>query len=259
MPDSPTSDDSTPATPAATLVNVCPHAVMPRPGQLGSMLFDGNNITDFLEDWNIECEDYGLTDGQKCARFPNYCTPAIKDLVKLLPGYSTHDWTTLQANLKETYWQHDKPKDTHEALIRLVKEAPTMDLNLYLIKFTVITDSLIAKHVLSDLDRVGRLLDGLHLDLRSRVLKFCTKKSWRLSSHDTGTEEPNFEELKRFVLMEAKSAQKQTVYNNECAIREGNEPTTTSTVITSISPTMTNVPVTPKSALSPQPPAHEPV
>ena len=84
MPDYSTSDDSTPATPAATLVNVRPHAVMPRPGQLGSMLFDGNNITDFLEDWNIECEDYGLTDAQKCARFPNYCTPAIKDLFIVL-------------------------------------------------------------------------------------------------------------------------------------------------------------------------------
>src|SRR5437667_4358061 len=50
-------DDNTPATP---LVNVRPYAVMPRPGQLGSMHFDGNNITDFLEDWNIECEDYAL-------------------------------------------------------------------------------------------------------------------------------------------------------------------------------------------------------
>src|SRR5437762_9498143 len=127
-----------------------------------------------------------------------------------------------------------------------------MDLNVYIIKFTAITDSLISKHALSDLDRVGHLLDGLHSDLRPRVLKFCAKKSWRLSSHDTGTEEPNFEELKQFVLLEAKAAQKQTVYNNERTIREGNEPTTTSTVITSISPTTTNVPVTPKSALSPQ-------
>src|SRR5437762_8092564 len=165
MPGFSTSDDNTPATPATTLVNVCPHAVMPRPGQLGSMLFDSNNITDFLEDWNIECEDYGLTDAQKCVRFPNYCTPAIKDLAKLLPGYGIHDWTALQANLKETYWQHDKPKDTHEDLIKLVKEAPTMDLNVYIIKFTAITDSLISKHALSDLDRIGRLLDGLHPDL----------------------------------------------------------------------------------------------
>ena len=161
MPDSSTSDDTTPAmpaTPAATFVNVRPHAVMPRPGQLGSMLFDGNNITDSLEDWNIECEDYDLTDAQKCARFPNYCTPVIKDLVKLLPGYGTHDWTTLQVNLKEMYWQCDKLKDTHEALIKLVKEAPTMDLNVYIIKFTAITGSLISKHALSDLNHVGRLL-----------------------------------------------------------------------------------------------------
>ncbi len=135
----------------------------------------------------------------------------------------TPDWTLLQANLKETYWQHDKPKDTHEALIRLVKEAPSMDLNVYIIKFIAITDSLIAKHALSDLDRVGCLLDGLQPDLRSHVLTFCAKKSWRLSAHDTGTQEPDFGELKEFVLPEAKPAQKQTVYNSERAIREGSD------------------------------------
>ena len=59
---------------------------MPHPGQPGAMQFDGKNITDFLEEWNIECEDFGLTDGQRCTRFPNYCTPDIKDTVKLLPG-----------------------------------------------------------------------------------------------------------------------------------------------------------------------------
>ena len=154
---------------------------------------------------------------------PAFCTPTIKDHVKLLPGYMTPDWTLLQANFKETYCQHDKPEDTHEALIHLVKEAPTMDLNVYVIKFTVITDSLIAKHALSDLNHVGCLLDGLQPELRSHVLKFCTKKSWRLSSHDTGTQEPNFDELKEFVITEAKAAQKQTVYNSERAIREGND------------------------------------
>src|SRR5437667_12327729 len=68
MPESSASDDSIPATPATTLANPRPHAVMPRPDQLGSMLFDGNNISDFLEDWNIECEDYGLTGHQNCSR-----------------------------------------------------------------------------------------------------------------------------------------------------------------------------------------------
>jgi len=42
-----------------------------------------------------------------------------------------------------------------------------MDLNVYLMKFTAITDSLISKHALSDLGRVGRLLDGLQPALRT--------------------------------------------------------------------------------------------
>src|SRR5216117_1289063 len=109
MPDNPTSDDNISSTHIS--LSLRPHAVMPHPGQLDSLEFDGNNISDFLEDWNIECEDYGLTDTQKCARFPNYCTPTIKDLVKLLPGYTTPNWTLLQANFKETYCQHDKPED----------------------------------------------------------------------------------------------------------------------------------------------------
>ena len=79
-----------------------------------------------------------------------------------------------------------------------------MDLNVYIIKFTAIMDSLIAKHALSDLYRVGCLLDGLQPDLRSHVLTFCAKKSWRLSAHDTGTQEPDFGELKEFVLTEAR-------------------------------------------------------
>src|SRR5579862_5966023 len=197
-------------------------SMMPRPNQPDAIQFDSNKISDILEDWNIQCDDYGLTDAQKCTRFPLYCTPAIKDLVKLLPSYPT-DWSKLEKSLKKTFWQHDQPKDTPEALTRLIKEAPTMDLKVYIIKFTAITDSLIAKHALSNLDRVGRLLDGLRPELRSRVLKFCAKKSWRLSSHDTGTANPDFNELKQYVLMEAQAAQKQIVYDTERAVREGGD------------------------------------
>src|SRR5207248_3350989 len=57
--------------------------------------------------------------------------------------------------------------------------------------------------------------------LREKVLDFCTKKSWRLSSHDTGTEEPNFDELRQFIIGKAQLVQKQIVYNKEKAIREG--------------------------------------
>jgi hypothetical protein len=176
---------------------------MPRPGQPGAMEFNGVNVMEFLKNWNIECDDYGLNDVQKCVWLPNYCTPIIKDIVKLLEGYASHDWTVLQKELKELYWQNDTPKNSTTTLYKLIKDAPTMDLNVYVLKYSSITDALVSKGALSSLDRVGRLLDGLPEELRKRVLKFCTKKSWRLSAQDMGTVDPNFDELKEFVLTEA--------------------------------------------------------
>jgi len=210
------SDNGRPLTPL-----VRPLGIMPRPGQPGALQFDGTNITEFLEDWNIECDDYGLSDPQKCARLPYYCTPSIKDVVKILSGYSSKEWTRLQSELKELYWHRDNPKNTVGALHKLIKEAPNMDLNVYVLKYTSITDALIAKGALSSLDRVSRLLDGLSEELRTSVFKFCTKKSWRLSTNDSGTTDPNFNELKAFVLTEAQTAQRLTVYDKERTMREG--------------------------------------
>jgi len=58
-----------------------------------------------------------------------------------------------------------------------IKDAPTLDLNIYILKYTSISETLVAKGALSTLDRVNRLMDGLPEDLRKRVLKFFTKKS----------------------------------------------------------------------------------
>jgi hypothetical protein len=212
------------------------------------MELNGTNVSEFLENWSIECDDYGLNDVQKCVRLPNYCTPAIKDIVKLLKGYVSHDWVVLQKELKDLYWQNDTPKNSTTMLYKLIKEAPTMDLDVYVLKYSAITDALVSKGALSSLDRVGRLLDGLPEELRKRVLKFCTKKSWRLSAQDMGTVDPDFDELKEFVLTEAQVAQKQTVYDKEREIRNGDISTNANeTKLTeSASPALTTaIPATP--------------
>jgi hypothetical protein len=36
--------------------------VMPRPGQPGALHFDISDVSEFLRRWNLECEDFGLTD-----------------------------------------------------------------------------------------------------------------------------------------------------------------------------------------------------
>jgi len=100
-----------------------PHAsypVMPRPGQPGALNFDRNNISEYLDDWNLECNDYGYSYDKKCAHFSNYCEGTIKDVVKLLPGYVSRNWIILQTDLKGLCWQHDRPKNTTAALHQLI-------------------------------------------------------------------------------------------------------------------------------------------
>jgi hypothetical protein len=206
-------------------------AVMPRPGQPGAMYFDKTDVSEFLRRWNIECEDYGLTNRQKCTRIGDYCSKDVKEVIELLPGHSDSNWDTLQKELKNTYWQHDRQRDSTASLNQLVKDAPALDLNVYILKYSAISSTLVTKGALSPLDRVGRLLDGLPVDLRRRVLKFCAKNDWRLSAHDTGTVEPDFNELKKFVITEANTTQKETVYVNERASREGSTPTPASLAI----------------------------
>jgi hypothetical protein len=88
-----------------------------------------------LDDWNLECVDYGYNDGEKCTHFPRYCEKMIKDVVMLLSGYISHNWNILQADLKGLYWQHDRPKNTTAALHQLVHDAQTgkIDLNVFVL------------------------------------------------------------------------------------------------------------------------------
>ena len=82
-------------------------------------------------------------------------------------------------------------------------------------------DTLVSQGALSPLDQVTRLLDGLSNDHRMKVLSFCAKNKWKLSAQDVGTVDPNYEELKQFVLREAQTSQIWAVYDKEQAMREG--------------------------------------
>jgi len=191
--------------------------IMPRPGQPGAPFFDDINVTEFLRHWNIKCEDFGLSDAQKCARLPDYCTPKTKDVVELFEGYLNNDWDKLQDELKALFWQHDKQKNTPASLNQLIRDAPGMDLNVYILKYTAITDALIKGNEMSPMQRCKRFLDGLSDRLHDKAFNFCTIRDWKLSAHDTGTTDPDFGELKKFILGKAQSAKKKVVYDKERA------------------------------------------
>jgi hypothetical protein len=195
---------------------------MPRPGQPGSLdVFTGNDISNYLDDYNAECQIYVVKPAQRVLLFPRFCTPEIKEIVMLLPGYeSPSDWELLQTEIKKLYWQFDHPKHSVAALDALIRSSNSnsIPLPVYLLKFTSITDALVARSLLSPVNRVVKLLEGLDDTMRMKVIKFCMRKDWKVTDQDTG-ETPNFDEIKKFLEHEVLTMDRIWVYEREHCFR----------------------------------------
>ena len=92
-----------------------------------------------------------------------------------------------------------------------------LDLSVYILKYTSITQLLTKSNEMSTTQRCRHLLDGLSEQLHDKAFDFCMRNDWKLSSHDTGTKDPEFDKLKMFVLGKALSAKKKVMYNKERA------------------------------------------
>ena len=182
-----TGSDSGSGTGADTppTVSVTTRAIMPRPGQPGALVFDGNNVSEFIKNWNFECHDYGYTDSDKCSRLPYYCTRSIKDVVELFPGYIASDWTAFEKELRQFYWDRDVEKNTTAALNQLIQESSALDVNTYILKYTSITAHLFDSHEISNLQRCRKLLDGLSQHLKAKTIEHCAAQGWKLSSKES--------------------------------------------------------------------------
>jgi hypothetical protein len=159
-------------------------ALMPRPGQPGSLLvFTGNDVSNYLDEYNAKCEFYSVRPDHRAIHFPRYyCTSEIKEIAKLLPGYESRDWSLLQCELKKFYWQYDRLKNSVAALNALIRSSNSIALNVFVLKFFSITDALVTQSFLSPVNRVVKLLEGLDNTMRLKVIKFCTQRDWKVTS-----------------------------------------------------------------------------
>ncbi|HEU4342387.1 MAG TPA: retropepsin-like aspartic protease [Candidatus Binatia bacterium] len=225
------------------------YGVMPRPGQPGALHFDGRNVTEFLENWDLECNVFGYSADDKCTHLPSYCDKTLRKVVKDLPGYANKNWDTLQLDLKGLFWQHDSPENTPAALHEVVNEARTgkIDLNVYILRYSSISEVLFNQGALSTLERISRLLDGLSDEHRRKALGFCVKQKWKLSALDVGKTVPDYNKLKEYILEAAETNQALLAYSNERALRESNPvsevPTASPSILgTSSVPVGTGIP-----------------
>src|SRR5579871_4477299 len=196
---------------------------LPPPGQPGAPHFAGENISRVLDDFEGACDTYGgYSDERKCVLFPTYCTPEIREFIKELSGYLDRAWPQLKDELKHHYWEHDEPKYSLSALRRLTDDARLGKLGLltYVARYNTMSRILLDQHALSKLDRCTYLLDGLSETHRNKVMDFCVKEDWRLSTRDASRSEPDYDKLQEFVLREGRRQQIRTEYEAERSLRE---------------------------------------
>jgi hypothetical protein len=191
-------------------------AFMPRPGQPGSLdRFTGANVSDYLDEYNTECELYVITPEHRALFLPRYfCTSETKEIITLLPGYESRDWDLLQIEMKKFYWPSDHPKNSLTVLNTLIRNSAGFPLGVYLLKFTSITEALIAKDLLTPANRIAKLLDGLDERMCKKVIKFCMQRNWKISDQDIG-ETPNFDEIKAFLDQQVLTMDTISVYERD--------------------------------------------
>jgi hypothetical protein len=75
-----------------------------------ALAFDGKDVTEFLEDFNRQTDNSGLSDQQKVMVLPDYLDDPDRSLMRILkrlPGYGTKNWPALQDSMQEQWKDQD--------------------------------------------------------------------------------------------------------------------------------------------------------
>ena len=87
-----------------------------------------------------------------------------------------------------------------------------------------------------------RFLDELSEHLRDKAFDFCTTNDWKLSSHDIGSKDPDYDKLKKFILDKALSTKKKIVYIKERATESYDDLRESAASIATTSPASVTTP-----------------
>jgi len=165
----------------------------------------------------MECDEFGLSEQQKCRHIVAYCTSDLQDVVKHLQGYSTINWELLCREMKELFWHRDR--NDKVALDNLIVKANArqMDLRMYVLRYAGLSERLLNCKAISPYDRFNKFLDGISSpDLRRRIFDFCASKGWSICGW-TSTNDcvPEFDAVKDFVLQQAAVSRMIYTYQQE--------------------------------------------
>ena len=151
---------------------------MPPPGTQGSPMFEGANVTEFLERYEDLCSDYRVSDEDRLVRLPRYCIQPVAETIRSLKEWKAKDYSALRKALLSEY----RNDDTRQLLYSVpflekykniaCKESD--DIMDYYRKFDRIAQHCIEKKVLTDYTAGVWFIHGLPLPTASGLIRKFT-------------------------------------------------------------------------------------
>lgn len=144
------------------------------PGTAGAPLFTGTNLTEFLEEFELCCEDWQWEGELRTYRMFRYASEEYRDTLRELVGYKPSDWKLYKQSLSEKYGPYDTTGLAQSRLNHLVsgclKSPETTDMESYIQEFKRISNYLIETEQQTVKVQICELLRGLTLSLRKSVM-----------------------------------------------------------------------------------------
>jgi hypothetical protein len=167
----------------------------PLPGTGGIRLFDGVNITDWLDAFEDICTEYNTTDEEKRTKIPRYCTGNVGDAVKLMKEWHKegYNYVVFRKALLKEYKRYDRQQLTYtrefleEYKHRTRKTGD--DITGYCRQFRTVALTLIGKGTLTPYEAGIWFLQGLPKELRNKVMR----------KHKVTVDDPETVDFKAFV------------------------------------------------------------
>jgi hypothetical protein len=177
MPDSTSSTSNsqeTPQTQQAAMATMF-YMPMPPPGTLGSPMFEGANVTEFLERYEDLCSDYKVSEEDKLTRLPRYCIQPVAETIKSLKEWKAKDYSALKKALLSEY----RNDDTRQLLYSVpflenyknIARTENDDIMDYCQKFDRIAQHCIEKKVLTKYAAGVWFIHGLPLSTASGLIR----------------------------------------------------------------------------------------
>ena len=148
---------------------------MPAPGTVGTPYFVGQNVSQFIEQYEQLCARYRVMGIEKYQGLPEYCDYWIGMWIRSLPEFTAGNWTELVRKLRAEYRAEDyhrriETRDFIEAFVRISAEQPG-DLRHYVHDFTTISARTVAAGNLTEQEKGWWFMRGLPIKYHRHAIE----------------------------------------------------------------------------------------